>query len=557
LQSGDDLGEIDFAGYNGTNYVYGASIIAKAGATPDTDVQLALNTFASGGAIQYRAALKNGLWGLGDNTGSVAPTSPAIKGGAAAATLAVRTYNDASDAPLSALGLTLSGLTASNWVLTDASKVLISKTNTQATALLDNMVGDSGAGGTKGLVPAPAAGDAAAGKFLKADGSWATAGAGGGATTALDNLASVAINAALVLGTSDAFALGSATKQWSDLFLAEGAVINWDGGDATITQTANDITVAGITTFGVGTGTAVGLGTVELGHATDTTLSRVSAGVLAVEGVNVLLANHSPGPPCGRLTLTTAVPVTTADVTGATTIFYTPYVGNTIPLWDGTRWALTIFTEVSLALGTLTSGLPYDVFGFLNAGALNTELLAWTNTTTRATAITFQDGMLCKSGDHTRLWLGTFYTTATTTTEDSVTKRYVWNMYNQVQRQLKKSDNTSHTYGSATTRQWNNTAADKVELVLGNAFTATINFWGNHQYSAAGNANSGIGVDSTTVSETADLGTYFGGLTVVSASAINSVALVAGYHYIAMLEQAGGATNQLFNSALLSFTVPM
>jgi hypothetical protein len=46
-------------------------------------------------------------------------------------------------------------------------------TSTQATALLNNVVGDSGSGGTKGLVPAPGAGDAAANKFLKADGSWA------------------------------------------------------------------------------------------------------------------------------------------------------------------------------------------------------------------------------------------------------------------------------------------------------------------------------------------------------------------------------------------------
>lgn len=45
-------------------------------------------------------------------------------------------------------------------------------TATQATAILDAMVGDSGSGGTKGLVPAPATGDAAANKFLKADGTW-------------------------------------------------------------------------------------------------------------------------------------------------------------------------------------------------------------------------------------------------------------------------------------------------------------------------------------------------------------------------------------------------
>lgn len=46
-------------------------------------------------------------------------------------------------------------------------------TAAQATAILDEMVGDSGTGGMKGLVPAPAAGDAAAGKFLKADGTYA------------------------------------------------------------------------------------------------------------------------------------------------------------------------------------------------------------------------------------------------------------------------------------------------------------------------------------------------------------------------------------------------
>ena len=45
-------------------------------------------------------------------------------------------------------------------------------TATQATAILNAVVGDSGSGGTKGLVPAPGAGDTAATKFLKANGSW-------------------------------------------------------------------------------------------------------------------------------------------------------------------------------------------------------------------------------------------------------------------------------------------------------------------------------------------------------------------------------------------------
>lgn len=52
-------------------------------------------------------------------------------------------------------------------------------TATQLTAELNAVVGDSGSGGTKGLVPAPGSGDAAAGKFLKADGTFAVPATGG------------------------------------------------------------------------------------------------------------------------------------------------------------------------------------------------------------------------------------------------------------------------------------------------------------------------------------------------------------------------------------------
>jgi hypothetical protein len=53
-------------------------------------------------------------------------------------------------------------------------------TSTQVTAMLNAMVGDSGSGGTKGLVPAPAAGDYAAGKFLNAGGGYSVPAGGGG-----------------------------------------------------------------------------------------------------------------------------------------------------------------------------------------------------------------------------------------------------------------------------------------------------------------------------------------------------------------------------------------
>ena len=77
--------------------------------------------------------------------------------------------------------------------LQSKSSTWASRTPTQVTADLINMVGDSGAGGTKGLVPAPAAGDAAANKFLKADGTWAAGGAG---ASDLDGLSDVVITGA-------------------------------------------------------------------------------------------------------------------------------------------------------------------------------------------------------------------------------------------------------------------------------------------------------------------------------------------------------------------------
>lgn len=74
---------------------------------------------------------------------------------------------------LASRGGTGQDFSGSTGFIYDTAGTFSSKSNTQATALLDVFVGDSGSGGTKGLVPAPGAGDAAASKFLKADGTFA------------------------------------------------------------------------------------------------------------------------------------------------------------------------------------------------------------------------------------------------------------------------------------------------------------------------------------------------------------------------------------------------
>jgi hypothetical protein len=203
--------------------------------------------------------------------------------------------------------------------------------------------------------------------------------------------------------------------------------------------------------------------------ATDLIPYFTTAGNRAVKAA--YLANIlSAGIPGGRLTLTSGTPITTSDVTAATTMFYTPYTGNIITLYDGTRWQAVTFSEVTISLASVNNGTLYDVYGVLSGGALAIELLAWTNTTTRATGIVLSSlGRWVKGGDTTRLYLGTIYSPVTTTTEDSAANRYVWNQHNRVLRPMNKALSGSHTYNSATFRAWNASTANALSFVVGNA----------------------------------------------------------------------------------------
>lgn len=93
--------------------------------------------------------------------------------------------------------------------------------------------------------------------------------------------------ASLSPGVSDAQALGTTSLMWADLFLAAGAVINWNNGNVTLTHAAGTLTLAGATSWSMGTSLALTVGTIELGAAADTTISRASAGVAAVEGETI------------------------------------------------------------------------------------------------------------------------------------------------------------------------------------------------------------------------------------------------------------------------------
>lgn len=249
----------------------------------------------------------------------------------------------------------------------------------------------------------------------------------------------------------------------------------------------------------------------------------------------------------GRLTLTTATPVTTSDVTGATTIYFTPYLGNLLALYDGsTKWTVYPFTEFSLALGTLTNALPYDVFAYDNAGTPTMEFTAWTNATTRATALVLQNGVLSKTGALTRRYLGTFYTTATTTTEDSMAKRFVWNYYNRVKRPMRVLEATdTWTYSTDTWRQTNASSANQLDFVLGVAEAPVYAFALSLSRSdTLGVAPStGIGEDDTTIPTATSLigrSSYLNIGANIPAQGEYVAFPPIGRHFLAWLERGGG-----------------
>lgn len=279
----------------------------------------------------------------------------------------------------------------------------------------------------------------------------------------------------------------------------------------------------------------------------------------AADATAITLASTSRVPG-GRLTLTTALPFTTADVLAAGTLYYTPYLHNVISLYSGTAWADYTFPELSIAVPAVANQM-YDVFVFDNAGVRTLELLAWTNDTTRATALVRQDGHWCKTGALTRLYVGSFRTTGTVSqTEDSVLKRYVWNMYNRVPRTLLVTDATATWAGSGTIfRQVRGQAANQVEVVVGLAEVRVhlhAELMANNTSSANIGFTTSIGFDSTTTTATgtAVMGNFLpvanGSVFVPLAATLEHYPTV-GRHFYAWLERQADAVpaNTLFFGA--------
>ena len=241
-----------------------------------------------------------------------------------------------------------------------------------------------------------------------------------------------------------------------------------------------------------------------------------SATVVAMqEKLRSARSSDSPVLCNGRLTLSSGNPI--ANVSSSSTVYFTPLDGNKIALYDGSAWRTLSFSETSVGVPATTS-TPFDIFAYSNSGTLALEAVSWTNDTTRATALTTQNGVWVKSGATTRRYLGTGRTTTSSgTIEDSDSRRFLWNMYNRVPRKLLAYQTTSAnwTYGTQAYRAANGSStvgATRVEYIIGmqtepiSITTFVPEVGGGNLYAAIG-----VGINSSTAISSEGYGSYAGG----------------------------------------------
>lgn len=235
--------------------------------------------------------------------------------------------------------------------------------------------------------------------------------------------------------------------------------------------------------------------------------------------------------PQGRLTLTSGTPVISSDVTAGTSVYYTPFIGNLAPIWDGTQYVMRSFAELTLSLASQhTASNLYDVFLYWNGstvdivtgpawgvatagscsrgtGAGTTEIERKNGLWTNKNSITGRNGASTYTIDaYKALYVGTIVIDGTNgqisqhVTWGQSRKPGPWNAYNRDKRVIMAGDSTaSWTYGTSTWRQSRATAGNTLMTLCGLAEEyINVSFLQSSTITSANGAVFGIGKNSTT-----------------------------------------------------------
>jgi len=203
--------------------------------------------------------------------------------------------------------------------------------------------------------------------------------------------------------------------------------------------------------------------------------------------------------PQGYLTLTSLTPVIASDVSAGTSVYYTPFVGGLVPIYDGAQYIPTLFTELTMAMNANhVASTLYDFFVINDSGT--TRLVtgpAWNTSTAGAgsrgsgagtTEIERVNGlwvnknaMTARYGATTVAVLarqGTYVGTMVVDGSNGQISQHVswgasrkpgpWNAYNRKPRILKAGDATaSWTYATTSIRASNNAATNSLITLCG------------------------------------------------------------------------------------------
>jgi hypothetical protein len=329
--------------------------------------------------------------------------------------------------------------------------------------------------------------------------------------------------------------------------------------------------------------------------------------VLTTNGLGVTSWQASgsvgPLPPMGRLTLASNTPVENADVTGATTVYYTDFNGDFVPVYNGSSWTENALSgQISLTLdsnsghtGYQASGNNYDLFVGLNSGTL--ELCtgpAWSSSSSRGTGAgttqlqmvngiwTNENSMTCRYGNvsgntltcaaNQCTFVGTMRATANGQTEHRCQSYStagggpavigVSNAYNMVPVMCSEADtNSSWTYTGSSWRAADNSTSNSVSFISPLAQNPFDERYINNASNSTAGDQTYIGVSqidsSTGVYRDALLGaptnTVADNWQTLDAEFAGYCSL--GYHTFYPVESCGGGTCSYSSSAQMLFTV--
>ncbi len=161
------------------------------------------------------------------------------------------------------------------------------------------------------------------------------------------------------------------------------------------------------------------------------------------------------------------------------TLYAVPCGGNKISLYDNseTDWRnCPVPSSIPLGVTQSPSGM-YDVFMYYDVPSTGVKLeqTAWTSLSARATGtdVIRQDGVLVRSDDASRRYLGTYLTTSPsyygTYGADQPTRRFLWNMYNKTPKEFYLPFSfVGYTIGATPAgRPLNNDLSNRIEFIVG------------------------------------------------------------------------------------------